>query len=407
MKFHLPILFTVLVLASCAGTDPDSDDKPSQKELQQAFFEDHFNDDNIPTQEFVFTAGSDTTFVGEQGCKLRVYANSFQKDGEPIEGEVTIHFKEATEPIDFVMGNLTTVSDLGNLQSGGMIFFEAYHEGELADLNLDMPIGVSVPAAEVDLDMRTWHGQREDGVMEWMQDDRLLNGDIVDLKDQWQRVWFWHHGLDGDDFDDFYDEHKDTLRDWWFNDETEPGDSKDFYGIEFEIVDKKFYSDSIEFAADRGAQFLYEILDVGEVNEFKEDPNTTYLFTLNDMGWANIDRLYEDPRTEKVELFVDVENHGDFDFVYTTLLLKNESMYLPGYQKGDDTYGFTHYDKEKPRLPVGAEAIITATAYKDGKPFFDTDIIEITKEQTVSLKLNESSSDEQMKKDIQAVIEKI
>jgi len=153
-----------------------------------------------------------------------------------------------------------------------------------------------------------------------------------------------------------------------------------------------------------GGVFLSELMNVGNVNEFKEDPNTSYLFTLNDIGWANIDRLFKDPRTEEVELFTSVDNEGDYDFVYSTLMLKNESMYLPGYQMEDNTYGFTHYDTEKPTLPIGAEAIVFCTAYKDGVPHYDYKKFDIQKEQKINLKLKPSEMDD-MKSELKELME--
>lgn len=99
--------------------------------------------------------------------------------------------------------------------------------------------------------------------------------------------------------------------------------------------------------------------------------------------------MLDDPRTTDVDLFVNVKNHEEFNFVYATMITKN--MYLPGYQKADNTYSFTHGDYEKPRLPVGEKATIIVTASKGGKTYFDFQTIEIAESQKVELNLNESS----------------
>ncbi len=121
-------------------------------------------------------------------------------------------------------------------------------------------------------------------------------------------------------------------------------------------------------------------------NSYLEDNRTNYIFTLKNLGWANIDRLYNDPRTKEVELITNIENHADFKLVYVTMV--TQRMYLPGYQKKDDTFSFSHGDYEKQQLPVGETATIIATAYKEDKPFFAIRTITIKEKQSVSCKLD-------------------
>ncbi|MGB6037019.1 MAG: hypothetical protein WBG42_12175, partial [Cryomorphaceae bacterium] len=124
-------------------------------------------------------------------------------------------------------------------------------------------------------------------------------------------------------------------------------------------------------------------------NSYVTDQNVYYIFKLKNLGWANIDRLYSDPRTEEVDLLASVSNESDFNFVYTTLV--TQSMYLPGYQKKDESFSFTHGDYESTQLPIGEEATVIATACKDGKTYFGYQTIEIKKKQNVKIELKESS----------------
>jgi hypothetical protein len=94
-----------------------------------------------------------------------------------------------------------------------------------------------------------------------------------------------------------------------------------------------------------------------------------------------------DPRTKEIELITKVKNHANFNMVYVTMVLNYRKMYLPGYQKEDETYSFTHGDFETTKLPVGETAIIIATAYKNEIPYFAIKQITITDKQTISLKL--------------------
>jgi hypothetical protein len=92
-----------------------------------------------------------------------------------------------------------------------------------------------------------------------------------------------------------------------------------------------------------------------------------------------------DPRTKEVKLITLVNNESEFKFIYVSLI--TQKMYLPGYQKKDGTFCFSHNDEEKQQLPVGETATILATAYVDGKPYFAIEKITIKEKQTVSFNL--------------------
>ncbi len=135
--------------------------------------------------------------------------------------------------------------------------------------------------------------------------------------------------------------------------------------------------------------FIQEVQQPKGVNSFTQDWNTNYVFTMKKLGWANIDRLYSDPRTKDVEFITQVENKEDFKTIYITMV--TEKMFLPGYQMKNETFSFTHNDEEKPKLPIGASATIIATAYKNAVPFFVIKKIIISDKQTINLKLVETT----------------
>lgn len=126
-------------------------------------------------------------------------------------------------------------------------------------------------------------------------------------------------------------------------------------------------------------------------NYFQVDEKTNYIFAMKKLGWANIDRLQDDPRTKDVDLIVTVSNQKEFDVIYITMMIMDREMYLPGYQKKDETFSFTHGDFETTKLPVGAEAVIIATAYKDDKPFFVLKKVVISEKQRVDFSLEETT----------------
>ena len=138
-------------------------------------------------------------------------------------------------------------------------------------------------------------------------------------------------------------------------------------------------------------------------NQFREDTKTNYIFSVKKLGWANIDRLFTDPRTKEIELIVTVDNHGEFENIYTSMIFTNQSMYLPGYQKKDNTFSFTHGDYEKTSLPVGETTTVLVTAYKDDKPFYAIKTFNIKEKQTIDLKLSATTKGD-LKKELEKKI---
>ena len=93
-------------------------------------------------------------------------------------------------------------------------------------------------------------------------------------------------------------------------------------------------------------------------------------------------------------MIADVMNQEAFGYVFTSLILPERNVYIPGYQRQDSTFGFTHNDLEPLVLPLGAEAILMATAYKDEKPYFKLKKFTISAEQTITFELLETTAEE-------------
>ena len=138
-------------------------------------------------------------------------------------------------------------------------------------------------------------------------------------------------------------------------------------------------------------------------NSFQEDQQTSYLFFIKKLGWANIDRLFQDPRTKEIDLVVQVENFGDYDKIFTSMIFKAQNMYLPGYQKKDNSFSFIHGDFEKTNLPVGETATILVTAYIEEQPYYAIQTFEIKEKETIELNLYPISKEE-LKKEIEEKI---
>jgi hypothetical protein len=114
---------------------------------------------------------------------------------------------------------------------------------------------------------------------------------------------------------------------------------------------------------------------------------------MNNLGWTNIDKLQEDKRDQEVEFATNVKNDSAFNTVYVSLIFKDKNVYLNGYQMKNGSYSFARSDQDKMTLPIGQEATLMATAYKEGNPFFAMQDVVIAESLSVDLDLKATTMD--------------
>ena len=357
-KIILGLIVLTTLVSSC------SNDKENSNDL----FTKVYTKDNLPIQTYKINADSDTLLKTKAGTTIRLFKNTFvNTKGENVVGSVEIEFKEALTTIDMVLANLTTTTNGKMLQTGGMIYINATSNGQQLAIAENKAIGVIMPTDKVVEGMQLFEGIEDSLGINWNNPTPIVN----DL----------------------------------FAEETVIAQTDT---LPLKVVNGKVVVDSArlvisELEFDNGQNiehielnqeqiFIQEVqpLEKGN-NYFIQDYKTSYIFTVKKLGWANIDRLFTDPRTKEIEFITKIENHSDFKTIYVTMV--TEKMFLPGYQMKSETFSFTHFDSEKPRLPVGASATIMATAYKNDKPYFSIKKITISDKQTVSLKLTEITLD--------------
>lgn len=385
MKYSIAIITLTLILASCT-VNPE--DKGSKTELLNFVY----NEENLEHQKYTIDTRVDNIIEGDNGTKIKIKKESFvDTKGNVIKDTVTISLIEALDPLSMVMGNLTTTYDGQPLESGGMIQVIATFNGENLELAANKNLLVAVPSDTLLPGMSIFEGARDTvGSFNWFNPVPIDDPSGVDLEDT----------LADDIQFEFEKSHNiKYLVEGFEKQEDQPIEVRDEVSrIAWEGAGLKINADSslmidtfeVKFFKQDTLTFWRQEFNVNQgTNTFITDQNLSYVFQMKKLGWANIDRLLDDPRTTDVDLFVNVKNHEEFNFVYATMITKN--MYLPGYQKADNTYSFAHGDYEKPRLPVGEKATIIVTASKGGKTYFDFQTIEIAESQKVELNLNESS----------------
>lgn len=384
-----------LILFSCNEVENVTENQDKQGSTD--VFTKIYSVDNLKTQSFTIDIFKDNTITGKSGTKVKIDKNIFvDQNGKKIKGKVEIQLIEALTPIDMVLGNLTTTYNGKPLETGGMIYLNAEANGKEVSIASNKSISITMPTKETLEGMSVFEGKQDSTGIKWVnpiklpeiekQEEKIKADTIVKTTNIYYRVDGFAKGEEPSYVTD------EVSRIAWAGDGLKISKDSVFkideYTVHF-IKQKKLLTSKEVFKNEKGQ------------NSFAEDTKTSYIFSIKKLGWANIDRLLEDPRTKEVELITSIENEKDFNFIYVTLITQN--MYLPGYQKRDNTFSFSHDDEEKQELPVGETATILATAYKDNKPFFAIKKITITDKQTVSFKLEESTS-QKMKAELMAKI---
>lgn len=356
------------------------------KEKKTDVFTKVYSVDNITTQTFSIDASTDNIITGANGTKIRIPKSSFvDSSGQPILEIIEIQLKEVLTKQEIVLGNLTTTFNGKPLETGGMIFIDAISNGKNLLIAEHKSIQVALPTDSTLNGMSLFSGIQDSSGINWTN-PIALNRPNVDSSgismDIFEKTTNIMYSIDGfDNSNDYPDSVQNEIgRIAWQGDGLKIRKDSTFkignYTVNFYKQNRLLKWNEL-FTFQKGT------------NNYNADKNTNYIFELKKLGWANIDRLLDDPRTKEVELITSIENQDEFKFVYVTLL--TQSMYLPGYQKKDNTFGFSHNDTEPQELPVGETATIIATAYKNDKAYFAFKKITITEKQTVTIKLLETT----------------
>ncbi|MBS1638004.1 MAG: hypothetical protein JST26_18975 [Bacteroidetes bacterium] len=340
-----------------------------------------FSTNYLEAQEFNLPFNTDTEIVAKEGMKVSIPANAFvTKSGKPVNGRIKFEVKEAFTPQDIVMANLVTKKGKDLLESGGMFYLNATSNNEELVVAEGKKLGIEVPTPTKEKGMELYKGLQTESGLDWTE-PLAMNDDELVLKEK-----------------PLLAEAKIATRTIYNDDvivtgsENTVNSGKKIGRIKEKAIDKiAVKRDSLGWIA--GITKTDGMMG-GNNNHFSEDHALSYLMQTNRMGWANIDRLCSDPRSRRVNFVTMVENNTSYQNVYISMLFKSKRIYLPGYQKADGTYSFTHGDYEAPVLPVGETAFIMVSAYKNNEHFFSMQQIEISDNTAVTLSPVKATEDE-------------
>ena len=382
MKQIYFIIATITILLTSCQTSEKRDFNIEKHRI----FSDLFNDSQIKSEFFAINSNSDTTLKTKNGTTIKIYANSFMiADSTNFSGTVNLEIKEAFKPLEFVLGNLMTVSNNQLLSSGGMIFVNAQVDGKNLSLKNGSEIGFFVPTNLLDEEMMIYTGSRDTNqVINWESPEPIINSKLRTLEEHFITITYEYYGK--------FNSKDKVFQDWLWEPNRKVGDKTKVDTVKVKVIE--IAKDFVSLREIENGLFIPDVISNKGQNGFVEDYNTSYIFSVKKLGWANIDKLFNDPKSEEVEMLAQIDNQNEFGFVFTSLLLPEQNMYIPGYKKKDNSFGFTQNDAEKLVLPIGSIAFLLATSYKDDKPFFKINTVTIEKNMKFSFALEETTPEE-------------
>lgn len=148
---------------------------------------DPFKNTIAPSQFFDIDSRQDNVIEGNKGtivvCPKGCFKNA---KGQIVEENVKIELSEALSLEEMILSNLTTTSNGKQLETDGMIYFNATANGNQLTINPKNPIHIEIPTAKKKPGMLAYKGIRDEkGNMNWIEpkelDDYLVTIDINSL----------------------------------------------------------------------------------------------------------------------------------------------------------------------------------------------------------------------------------
>lgn len=132
---------------------------------------DPFKNTMVESQTFEINGNEDNVVEGEDGtilvCPKGCFLNS---NGDVVETAIKIELAEALSTQNMLLSNLTTTSNGSELETDGMIYFNATANGKQLVVNKNIPVHIEIPTNQKKLDMMVYKGIRDEkGNMNWTE----------------------------------------------------------------------------------------------------------------------------------------------------------------------------------------------------------------------------------------------
>ena len=114
----------------------------------------------LRSQSFNITTKHDTTLIGAKGTMIRIQSASFVfEDGSEPTQDIVFNMKEVYGYSDMVLENLTTMSDGQMLETGGMVYLEAWSDNKKLKLKQNARLMLYFPFKQDVDDMLLFEGE--------------------------------------------------------------------------------------------------------------------------------------------------------------------------------------------------------------------------------------------------------
>jgi hypothetical protein len=125
-------------------------------------------------QEFKIDAFEENIIEGKQGTTIKFPYECFDMDYTKENREISVLLCEYYSLKDIVLSGLTTVSNEAVLETGGMIYLEAYVDGKQLKLKKGVDIQIVFPfkSNKVKDDMLSFEGEKKDGLINWNTNEK-------------------------------------------------------------------------------------------------------------------------------------------------------------------------------------------------------------------------------------------
>ena len=150
-------------------------------------FKDFYKNFDKEAQTFTLNTERDTSFICSQGTKIKVKARSFETStGQALTGEIKLKIKEFYKIEDILLANLSTMSNKGLLETGGMLYIEAIYNKEECVLKASHPIEISFPYEKEKDGMKLFIGNWGDEQIDWKEEVDSTYSESVETE-----IFYW------------------------------------------------------------------------------------------------------------------------------------------------------------------------------------------------------------------------
>ena len=136
IKLFLALLIIIIIINGCNPSVPESEKLSLiTNEISKPFINPPLANVNIAFEKFMLNAKTGDTIISNSGSKIFVPPNAFlDKEGNTIQGEVAVRYREFSDPLDFFISGIPMTYDSGGVnytfESAGMCEVLAFQNGK-------------------------------------------------------------------------------------------------------------------------------------------------------------------------------------------------------------------------------------------------------------------------------------